>query len=365
MPVDLSGLSNEIASLMAQVQGAVPTSQQPAPAAAVVPAVPVAPVVAAIAPPVAVAPPAVVMPAIPVPPAPQILSQEPPPAVPQQVVVAAPVPVPVALPAPVAVPVAAPQVSNDEESNDMTSAATEKVDYPKGTPRIVIKALDSGQTPKQIITQLFKARDEHPEIDKWLAAVGKKGRAPAALEQYAAVKKALREKSGVKPKPQPAKNAPSAEQAAENFGVAASMVAAMSIPTPPAPVVSAGNQPPQAAPIQVASQDAAAALVPGKLPLKRFVNENTGRVFLMWTDFCAATLNNYSLRFRHFTVGENSKPGPNPVPKAYLLDGEKVKVSLSGDEFIAMLYLINEIGKSGKMAEVFQMLQKLAAPAAG
>lgn len=359
--LDMSALSSEVDSLMAQVQQSIPSnSKQDAPApvahsaSAPVPAIPVAPVVAAVSAP---AVPQMVIPPVPVVPA-----------VAAPVVPAAPVVVPPAPVAPVEPPV--PVVSSNEENNMNTSNATPNVvtnavQYPQGTPEVVAVALSSGLTVHQMVNNLSKQLKEHPEIADWLKAIGKQGRLPDAMKTYGEVKKQLREKTGIKPNYQASAKAnkqaaavDQATQAAQNMGAAANMVSAMTIPIPSAPVLPAA---PVAAQVQVNQQSPAATLTPGPQPLMVFRNEKTGRIFNMWTDYCAAQVGEFALRFRYFTVGENSSPNQNPIPKAYLMKSDKVLVSLSGEEFIAMLTLINEVSKSGKMAEVFNMLQKLSA----
>jgi len=223
-------------------------------------------------------------------------------------------------------------------------AATVQPDPPEtlaGTPAIVVKLMQTGMTEKQTVKALVAQAKEHPEIHEWASEEIKPGRPKASLVSYYAVKRGVRTALKIdKPAPKKAKLSNASELASK-----------LTVP-------SSGQT-------QTVSNDSPAsildALKPSAQPLRKFSNENSGRVFLLWSDYLAAKNGQYSLRFRKFTVGENSKPGKG-TPSVYLLKGETdtkpglVVAKMSAREFVVMLDFLNKLGTSGALSQIFQAL---------
>jgi hypothetical protein len=217
----------------------------------------------------------------------------------------------------------------------------EPLEFLEGTPDIVVKLMQTGVTEMQTVKALVSQVEEHPEIKEWAAAEIKPGRPKASLVSFYAVKRGVRTALNIdKPAPKKA-----------NLSNAADLASKLSVPSSGQSQTVANGSP----------ASILEALKPGAQPLRKFTNENSGRVFLLWSDYLAAKSGQYTLRFRKFTVGENSKPGKG-TPSVYLLKGETDKdpgrtvAKLSAREFIIMLDFLNKLGSSGALAQIFQAL---------
>jgi len=216
----------------------------------------------------------------------------------------------------------------------------------EGTPAIVVKLMQTGMTEKQTVKALVSQVKEHPEIHEWASEEIKPGRPKASLVSYYAVKRGVRTALKIdKPAPKKA-----------NLANAADLASKLSVSVP------ATDQ--SQATLNDSPASILEALKPSAQPLRKFTNENSGRVFLLWSDYLAAKSGQYTLRFRKFTVGENSKPGKG-TPSVYLLKGEtdkdpgRVVAKLSAREFVVMLDFLNKLGSSGALGQIFQALVEM------
>jgi len=258
----------------------------------------------------------------------------------------------VELPAPPAPPVVSvpPVVSAVNAPVVVTPVAVASVTldvpvYPDVVPAIVADLLNTGMAETKIVKTLTSQNQEHPEIHEWASVEIKAGRPKASLVAYFAVKRGVRTALGID-KPAPKKPT--------NLSTAAELASKLSVPSNSQPQTVANDSP----------TSILQALKPGKTPLRKFTNEKSGRTFLLWSDYLAAKSGQYSLRFRKFTVGENSKPGKG-TPSVYLLKGESatepgvVVAKMSSREFIVMLDFLNKLGTSGALSQIFQALVEM------
>lgn len=206
-----------------------------------------------------------------------------------------------------------------------------KTEYPEGTPDIVVAMMRSGMTEKQIVHALIDhAKKQYPEVRGWAEVKNSVGRPNDALKKFYAVKKGVRDGLGIKP-------TVAATNKPEKVTV--------SIPTPTNVSVNTGS-------VNLSSNS---------IPLKKFVNQKTGEVFLLWSDYLAASDGTYSLRFRKFSRGENSQPATTP-PSVYLIRGEtnenagRVVTKMTAEEFVVFLSFINQLSGSGKLGDIFRAL---------
>lgn len=218
---------------------------------------------------------------------------------------------------------------NDEENVTMTTTSAV---YPSGTPSFIIDLLNEDKSTASKISLAVKEAKKNDEIKHWAALVGSRGMPKKELREYAEVKKGVR----------------------EAFGITNAQVI-RPITTTLASTKSAVKK---AVTIVKEEGSILEALTPKKTPIKKFVNQRTEQVYLLWTDLVISTCKDYELRLRKFTVGENSKP-TDAVPNVYLMKGDQVLLTLNMNEYIVMINMIKQLQDEKKMEEIFQAVLEL------
>ncbi len=219
------------------------------------------------------------------------------------------------------------------QAQQKQSQQVKPVVYPEGTPNFVIDAVESDLSTEDKVYMIVEASKDDEAVLQWGTGLGKVGAPPKALRHFTEVRKLVREKLGAKPKA-------TAQQVQKNISKAVD-IASMLLTK------------------QTQDKDVLQALTPGSKPLLRLVNPKTNKVFLLWTDYLAASKGDYQLRLRKYTVGDKSKPS-KAVPSVYLMKGDKVLVSMNPEEFVVLLNLVKELSSSNKMDEIFQAFISLS-----
>lgn len=232
----------------------------------------------------------------------------------------------------VPVPVPVPAQKAQAVSQQTIPQQVKPVVYPEGTPNFVIDAVESDLSTEDKVSMIVEAAKDDEAVLSWGTGLGKVGAPPKALRHFTEVRKLVREKLGTKTKP-------TVQQAQKNISKAVD-IASMLL-------------------TQSSDKDVLQALTPGSKPLLRLVNPKTNKVFLLWTDYLAASKGDYQLRLRKYTVGDKSKPS-KAVPSVYLMKGDKVLVSMNPEEFVVFLNLVKDLSSSDKMDEIFQAFISLS-----